>query len=101
MTIQFHVDNLKLSHMDQSIINNVVKQLNDVFCTSKKELTKTKGPIYNFFVLLANLAKRIKLCLPCMIILKILLAPLHQTPDPARAGLFTVDESLLLLLNAD
>ena len=46
LTIQFHVDDLKCSHMEQSILNYLVKELNDVFCTSKKELVETKGDIH-------------------------------------------------------
>ena len=48
MIIQFHMDDLKLSHMDQSMVNDVVKQLNDIFWTNKKELVKTKGPIHKY-----------------------------------------------------
>ena len=46
LTIQFHVDNLKYSHLEQSVLDNLVKELNDVFRTSKKELAETKGNIH-------------------------------------------------------
>ena len=43
MTIQFNVNNLKLSHMDQGSLDDVGKQLNDVFYSApiKKELAET------------------------------------------------------------
>lgn len=43
MIIQFYVDDLNLSHMDLSVLDNIVRQLNDVFRTSKKELIETKN----------------------------------------------------------
>ena len=48
MTIQFQVDNLKCSHMDQSVMDNLVKYLNDVFHICKNELSETKGNIHEY-----------------------------------------------------
>lgn len=41
--IQFHINGLKMSHVDQLVIGNVVKDLHNVFRTEKKEHVKTKG----------------------------------------------------------
>ena len=35
LTIQFYVDDLKCSHVDQEVLDSLVKDLNDVFRTSK------------------------------------------------------------------
>ena len=58
LTIKFHVDNLKWSHLEQSIVNDLVRELNDVFCTSKKELTKTKGDIHEYLGLTIDFSGR-------------------------------------------
>ena len=34
MTIQVHIDDLEMSHMDQGALDDVVKQLNNVICTN-------------------------------------------------------------------
>ena len=39
------MDDLKLSHMDQGALDDMVKQSNDVFRTSRKELAEKKGDI--------------------------------------------------------
>ena len=49
MTIQFHVDNLGMSHMDQGALDDVVKQLNDVLRTYKKRASWNKGRYSQIF----------------------------------------------------
>jgi hypothetical protein len=41
ITIQFHVDDLKLSHRDQSVIDQVLVDLNNKFGTTRKPLAAT------------------------------------------------------------
>ena len=48
LTIKFHVGDLRCSHMEQKVLNDLVKDLNNVFLTSKKELTETKGDIHEY-----------------------------------------------------
>ena len=57
MIIQFYVDNLKLSHMDQGALDKVVRELNDVFRTSKKELAETKGNVHEYLGLTIDFSK--------------------------------------------
>ena len=57
MTIQFNVDELKLSHTDKAVLDNLVKQLNDVFQTSKEELTETKGHLHKYLGLTISRTK--------------------------------------------
>ena len=56
LTIQFHVDDLRCSHMEQKLVDNLVKDLNNLFQTSKKELTKTKGDIHEYLGLTINVS---------------------------------------------
>ena len=48
LTIQFHVDNLPYSHIEQKVLDNLVKDLNNVFRTNKKKMAKTKGNIHKY-----------------------------------------------------
>jgi hypothetical protein len=48
ITIQFHVDDLKISHMKQSVIDDVLDDLNKKFGTSKKPLAATTGDIHDY-----------------------------------------------------
>ena len=52
------MDNLKCSHLEQSVLDNLVKELNNVFCTSKKELAETKGNIHKYLGLTINFSGR-------------------------------------------
>ena len=58
LTIPFHVDDLKCSHMDQAVLDNLVKELNDVFPTNKKELAETKGGIHEYLGLTIDFSGR-------------------------------------------
>jgi hypothetical protein len=48
ITIQFHVDNLKISYMDQSVIDSVLADLNNEFGTTKKPLAATTGHVHDY-----------------------------------------------------
>jgi hypothetical protein len=48
ITIQFHVDDLKISHMDQAVIDSVLNDLNNKFSTSKKPLAATTSVIHDY-----------------------------------------------------
>ena len=48
LTIQFHVDDLWCSHMEQAVLDDLVKKLNKVFRRNKEELAKTKGDIHDY-----------------------------------------------------
>ena len=58
LTIQFHVDDLKCSHLEQSVLDDLVKELNNVFRTSKKELAETKGDIHEYLGLTIDFSGR-------------------------------------------
>ena len=51
------MDDLKLSYTDQGALVDVVKQLNDAFRSSKKELAKIKGDIHEYLGLTINFSE--------------------------------------------
>ena len=58
MIIQFYVNNFKCSHMEYCVLDDLVKQLNDVYRTSKKELFETKGGIHKYLGLTIDFSGR-------------------------------------------
>ena len=58
MTIQFHVDDLCMSYMHQSALDDVVEQLNGVFKTSKKELLVTRGSVHDYLGLTIDFSEK-------------------------------------------
>ena len=48
LTIQFYVRDLKFSHIEQSVLEDLVKELNDVFRMSKKEFAETNSDIHEY-----------------------------------------------------
>ena len=98
MTIQFHVDNLKLSHMDQGALDKVVRELNGVFCTSKKELAETKGDVHKYLGLTIDFSKSGHVIFTMYDYIEDIIgtAPSDMNgtaPNPARASVFTVDKT--------
>lgn len=47
LTVQFHVDDLKASHRDPQVLENLMKELGGVF-RKEDELTETKGKIREY-----------------------------------------------------
>ena len=101
MTIQFYVEVLKLSCIDQSTLDDVAKQLNDVFKTSEKELAETEGHIHEYLGLPINFSKKLGMFTMYDYIESIIgTTPLNMNgtaPDPPNDGLFVVDKSPSLL----
>ena len=102
LTIQFHVDDLKCSHMDQSVLDDLVKQLNDVFQTSKKELSKTKETSMNtsgrYNLKHPNKMGQVVFSMYNSIEDIIGSAPPDMNgtaPDPAKSKLFTIHDNCL------
>ena len=46
-TIQFHVDDLKMSHVEQSVLDGVINKLNDKFGVNKK-IAASYGKIHEY-----------------------------------------------------
>ena len=48
LTVQFHVDDLKISHMDEIVIKDMVKDLNGIFGTNGTLLEASYGKIHEY-----------------------------------------------------
>ena len=101
MTIQFHIDDLKLSHMDQDALDEVVNQLNNVFRT-KKELAGTKGDTHKYLGLTIDFSEKGQVIFTMYDYTEDIIgtAPSDMNgtaPDLARSSLYTVDKTSPLL----
>jgi hypothetical protein len=47
-TIQFHVDDLKLSHMTQGVLDKIIDDLNYIFCSEGEMLAASYGSIHEY-----------------------------------------------------
>ena len=47
-TIQFHMDNLKLSYLHQSVLDNIIDELNKIFGKDRPKLSATYGIIHEY-----------------------------------------------------
>ena len=48
VTIQFPVDDLKISRVERSVIDKIVNDLNSIFKTKKKELAENRGLVPDY-----------------------------------------------------
>ena len=48
ITIQFHVDNLKLLHFNEEVVKQEVEKINNKFRTQTHDLNVTKGDLYDY-----------------------------------------------------
>jgi hypothetical protein len=46
MTVAWHVDDLKISHVDAKAVNHFIRQLDDIF-GKDAQLTKSRGKIHD------------------------------------------------------
>ena len=47
ITVQFHIDDLKVSHKDQAVLEDFLSNLRDEF-GQEDELTENKGPVHKY-----------------------------------------------------
>jgi hypothetical protein len=97
ITIQFHVDDLKISHVKQSVIDSVLSDLNNKFGTSKKPLAATTGDIHDYLGITIDYGESDKVKSTMYDYLEDILAEMPDdmkgtAPAPASDNLFDVDE---------
>jgi hypothetical protein len=102
VTIQFHVDDLKISHMKQSVIDDVLDDLNKKFGTSKKPLAATFGDIHDYLGITIDCSEKGKVKSAMYDYLEDVLSDMPDdmrgtSPTPASDNLFDVDEESTLL----
>jgi hypothetical protein len=97
ITIQFHVDDLKLSHRDQSVIDQVLIDLNNKFGTTRKPLAATTGMIHDYLGITIDYSEKGKVKFTMYDYLEDILDEMPDdmngtSPTPASDNLFDVDE---------
>jgi hypothetical protein len=96
ITIQFHVDDLKISHVKQSVIDSVLTDLNNTFGTSKKPLAATTGDVHDYLGITIDYNEKDKVKFTMYDYLEDILAemPVYMkgpAPTPASDNLFDID----------
>jgi hypothetical protein len=102
ITIQFHVDDLKISHVKQSVIDSILDGLNKEFGTSKKPLAATTGDIHDYLGITIDYNETGKVIFTMYDYLEDILAEMPDdmnggAPKPASDNLFDVDDESPLL----
>jgi hypothetical protein len=102
VTIQFHVDDLEISHKEQSVLDVILNDLDLKFGTKKKALTASTGLIHDYLGITINFDERHKVKFTMIDYLKDILSEMPSDMEgiaktPAQDDLFTVDESSSLL----
>jgi hypothetical protein len=97
ITVQFHVDDLKISHVKQSVIDSVLSDLNNKFGTSKKPLAATIGDIHDYLGITIDYSESDKVKFTMYDYLEDILAEMPNdmkgtAPTPASDNLFDVDD---------
>jgi predicted nucleotidyltransferase len=102
VTIQFHVDDLEISHKDQDVLDSILNDLNIKFGTRKKALTASAGMIHDYLGITINYNERNKMKFTMFDYLEDILSEMPTdmkgvAGTPAQDDLFTIDESSPLL----
>jgi hypothetical protein len=102
ITIQFHIDDLKISHIKQSVIDSVLDDLNKEFGTSKKPLAANTGDIHDYLGITIDYSEVGKVIFTMYDYLEDILAEMPDdmnggAPTPASDNLFDVDDESPLL----
>jgi hypothetical protein len=102
ITIQFHVDDLKISHKQQSVLDDVLNDLNIKFGTKKKALSATRGEVHDYLGITINYDEPRKVKFTMIDYLEDILSEMPSdmsgtAKTPARDNLFTIDDSSPLL----
>jgi hypothetical protein len=96
ITIQFHVDDLKISHKDQSVIDSVLMDLNKKFGTTRKPLAATTGMIHDYLGITIDYSEKEKVKFTMYDYLEDIIDEMPDdmkgtAPTPASDNLFDVD----------
>jgi hypothetical protein len=96
-TILWHVDDLKISHVDPAIVTEVIEKLEAIF-GSEAPLTKTRGPIHDYLGMTLDFSKKGKVKFTMIDYIKGILEDLPEDMDgeaatPAASHLFDVHEA--------
>ena len=106
VTIQFHVDDLKISHKEQKVLDDILYDLNIKFGTKKKALSASTGLIHEYLGITISFDELHKVKFTMFDYLEDILSEMPSDMDgiartPAQDDLFTVDEHSPLLNEKD
>ena len=105
-TIQFHVDDLLISHKDTSVLNEIIDQLNNEFGKIKK-LDPEYGPTLDYLGMQVDFSKPGTVKFTMFEYLEDILVECenrgwtHEAVTPAKKELFEIKENAKKLNNAD
>jgi hypothetical protein len=97
ITIQLHVDDLKISHVKQSVIDSILADLNNEFGTAKKPLSATTGHVHDYLGITIDYSEIGKVKFTIYDYLEDILDEMPDdmngmAPTPASDNLFNVDD---------
>ena len=97
-TVQFHVDDLKLSHLEQEVLDDVVDHLNSIFGTDGDLLADSYGKIHEYLGMTIDWSSDGQVIFTMFDYLEDILAEAPSDfhgddVSPAVSGLFQVDEA--------
>jgi hypothetical protein len=96
LTVQFHVDDSKISHMDESVIKNMVKDLNGVFGQDGTLLEASYGKIHEYLGMTIDYSEENVVKFTMYDYLKDILA---ESPDDMKGMAVTPAHSKLFQVN--
>ena len=98
-TLQFHVDDIAISHVDSAVVENEVEIINEKFKTNTKALTITRGPIHDYLGMTLDWSNQDYTKITMYDFLQDILKEVDEKKDmkgtaatPASPNLFEVDE---------
>jgi hypothetical protein len=96
-TILWHVDDLKISHVDPGVVTDIIKLIDNVF-GKEAPLTVTRGKVHDYLGMTLDYGEKGKVKIKMLDSITKLLADLPEemdgvAPTPAASHLFTVDEN--------
>jgi len=99
-TILYHVDDLKVSHRDQSVIDDMASTINETFKTKTQSLSVTRGNTHDYLGIGIDYSRKDCVTFTMYDYLEDILKEADERGDmngtavtPASDDLFTVDES--------
>ena len=98
-TIQFHVDDLKLSHVKQGVLDGIIDKLNDIFGSDGEKLAASYGYVHEYLGMTIDWSEEGLVVFTMYDYLEDIIADAPDCFDgddvtPANSTLFQVDESL-------
>jgi hypothetical protein len=96
-TILWHVDDLKISHVDEDVVTGVIEKITDQF-GKEAPLTVTRGKVHDYLGMTLDYSVKGKVMIKMLDYAEKMLADLPEemngvAPTPAANHLFEVDES--------